>query len=117
MAADAKLGFDDNAAFRQKGLFDMRDESQEDPRWGFLGDQGIFGNRILWKSGVRAGGRAGAPLLGAAERSKGQEGMRMARLLGTKLRARAHPLPCLALTARTRTFRALRRARTRAHPC
>ena len=32
MAADAKLGFDDNAAFRQKALFAMRDESQEDPR-------------------------------------------------------------------------------------
>ena len=32
VAADAKLGFDDNAAFRQKELFDMRDESQEDPR-------------------------------------------------------------------------------------
>jgi succinyl-CoA synthetase beta subunit len=31
-AADAKLGFDDNAAFRQKELFAMRDESQEDPR-------------------------------------------------------------------------------------
>lgn len=32
VAADAKLGFDDNAAFRQKDLFAMRDESQEDPR-------------------------------------------------------------------------------------
>lgn len=32
VAADAKLGFDDNAAFRQKELFAMRDESQEDPR-------------------------------------------------------------------------------------
>lgn len=32
VAADAKLGFDDNAAFRQKDLFEMRDESQEDPR-------------------------------------------------------------------------------------
>lgn len=32
LAADAKLGFDDNAAFRQKDLFAMRDESQEDPR-------------------------------------------------------------------------------------
>jgi hypothetical protein len=33
VAADAKLGFDDNAAFRQPDLFAMRDESQEDPRW------------------------------------------------------------------------------------
>ena len=32
VAADAKLGFDDNASFRQQELFDMRDESQEDPR-------------------------------------------------------------------------------------
>jgi hypothetical protein len=32
VAADAKLGFDDNAAFRQKELFAMRDYSQEDPR-------------------------------------------------------------------------------------
>jgi succinyl-CoA synthetase beta subunit len=32
VAADAKLGFDDNAAFRQKELFALRDESQEDPR-------------------------------------------------------------------------------------
>ena len=33
IAADAKLGFDDNAAFRQKELFAMRDSSQEDPRY------------------------------------------------------------------------------------
>ena len=32
IAADAKLGFDDNASFRQKDLFEMKDESQEDPR-------------------------------------------------------------------------------------
>ena len=32
VAADAKLGFDDNAAFRQKDLFAMRDETQEDSR-------------------------------------------------------------------------------------
>jgi len=32
IAADAKIGFDDNAAFRQKDIFDQRDESQEDPR-------------------------------------------------------------------------------------
>lgn len=32
LAADAKIGFDDNAAFRQKEVFAMRDESQEDPR-------------------------------------------------------------------------------------
>ena len=32
IAADAKLGFDDNAAFRQKELFSLRDTTQEDPR-------------------------------------------------------------------------------------
>lgn len=32
IAADAKIGFDDNAGFRQKEIFAMRDESQEDPR-------------------------------------------------------------------------------------
>jgi len=32
VSADAKLGFDDNAAFRQKEIFAMRDSSQEDPR-------------------------------------------------------------------------------------
>lgn len=32
IAADAKLGFDDSAAYRQKDLFAMRDQSQEDPR-------------------------------------------------------------------------------------
>ncbi len=32
LAADAKLGFDDNAAYRQKEIFALRDESQEDPR-------------------------------------------------------------------------------------
>ena len=36
IAADAKLGFDDNAAFRQKELMSLRDTSQEDPRWGTL---------------------------------------------------------------------------------
>jgi succinyl-CoA synthetase beta subunit len=32
IAADAKIGFDDNASFRQKDIFAQRDESQEDPR-------------------------------------------------------------------------------------
>lgn len=32
VAADAKLNFDDNAAFRQKEIFELRDSSQEDPR-------------------------------------------------------------------------------------
>jgi len=32
IAADAKIGFDDNAAFRQKDVFAQRDETQEDPR-------------------------------------------------------------------------------------
>uniref|UniRef100_A0A7S0B0P9 Succinate--CoA ligase [ADP-forming] subunit beta, mitochondrial n=1 Tax=Minutocellus polymorphus TaxID=265543 RepID=A0A7S0B0P9_9STRA len=32
IAADAKIGFDDNAEFRQYDIFDQRDLSQEDPR-------------------------------------------------------------------------------------
>lgn len=32
VAADAKLNFDDNAYFRQKEIFSLRDPSQEDPR-------------------------------------------------------------------------------------
>ncbi len=32
LAADAKLGFDDSAEFRQPDLFAMADESQQDPR-------------------------------------------------------------------------------------
>jgi len=32
IAADAKIGFDDNASFRQADIFALRDESQEDPR-------------------------------------------------------------------------------------
>lgn len=29
---DAKINFDENAAFRQKEIFDMRDTAEEDPR-------------------------------------------------------------------------------------
>jgi succinyl-CoA synthetase beta subunit len=32
VAADAKLNFDDNAAYRQKEIFKLRDTTQEDPR-------------------------------------------------------------------------------------
>lgn len=32
IAADAKIGFDDNASFRQKDIFEKRDHTQEDPR-------------------------------------------------------------------------------------
>ncbi|CAM8971249.1 unnamed protein product [Rhodiola kirilowii] len=32
VAADAKLNFDDNAAYRQKAIFALRDTTQEDPR-------------------------------------------------------------------------------------
>lgn len=32
LAADAKVGFDDNASFRQKDIFAKRDTTQEDPR-------------------------------------------------------------------------------------
>jgi hypothetical protein len=36
MCVDAKLNFDDNAEFRQKEIFELRDYSQEDPREGKL---------------------------------------------------------------------------------
>jgi succinyl-CoA synthetase beta subunit len=32
MCMDAKFGFDDNADFRQKDVFALRDTAQEDPR-------------------------------------------------------------------------------------
>ena len=32
IAADAKVGFDDNASFRQGPIFEKRDKTQEDPR-------------------------------------------------------------------------------------
>lgn len=32
LAADAKLGFDDNASFRQKDIFALKDDSQIDSR-------------------------------------------------------------------------------------
>lgn len=32
VAADAKLSFDDNASYRQKKLFKLKDHSQHDPR-------------------------------------------------------------------------------------
>lgn len=32
IAADAKIGFDDNASFRQQDIFSQRDTTQEDPR-------------------------------------------------------------------------------------
>ena len=30
--ADAKLGFDDNASFRQRSIFDMEDTTESEPR-------------------------------------------------------------------------------------
>lgn len=32
LSADAKIGFDDNAAYRQKEIFALKDDSQIDPR-------------------------------------------------------------------------------------
>lgn len=32
VATDAKLNFDDNASYRQREIFALRDSSQEDPR-------------------------------------------------------------------------------------
>ena len=55
---DAKFGFDDNAEFRQKDIFAMRDTTQEDPRevaaanWnlnyiGLDGNIGCLGEKTL----------------------------------------------------------------------
>lgn len=41
LAMDAKLGFDDNAAFRQKEVFSWRDLTQEDPQEVEAGDYGL----------------------------------------------------------------------------
>jgi len=41
LAMDAKLGFDDNAEFRQKEVFDLRDKSQEDPDEVAAADAGL----------------------------------------------------------------------------
>lgn len=41
LCMDAKLGFDDNADFRQKEIFDMRDVSQEDPSEVQAGKYGL----------------------------------------------------------------------------
>ena len=38
---DAKLNFDDNASFRQKSIFDLRDASMEDARDVAAGDAGL----------------------------------------------------------------------------
>ena len=59
IAADAKLGFDDNAAFRQKETFAMGDSSQMDPRLGGAG--GGVGDE---------GGGAGAEVGGALSLSQ-----------------------------------------------
>ena len=41
LCMDAKLGFDDNAEFRQKEVFDLRDKSQEDPDEVRAADAGL----------------------------------------------------------------------------
>jgi succinyl-CoA synthetase beta subunit len=66
---DAKFGFDDNAEFRQKGVFDLRDITQEDARevaaakWnlnyigldGQIGCLGMFCIGKIWFSSVFTG--------------------------------------------------------------
>jgi succinyl-CoA synthetase beta subunit len=42
VAADAKIGFDDNASFRQQEVFGLKDDSQVDPRWA-AGGRGLAG--------------------------------------------------------------------------
>lgn len=45
IAADAKIGFDDNAEFRHKDIFEQRDHTQEDPR-EVAGKQASFTHTI-----------------------------------------------------------------------
>jgi len=55
---DAKLNFDDNAQYRQKELFGLRDYTQEDPReveadkagLNYIGLDGNIGNILLYFS-------------------------------------------------------------------
>ncbi len=60
---DAKLNFDDNAEFRQKDIFALRDTSQEDPREvqaakynlnyiGLDGQIGCLGNKKFFINAV-----------------------------------------------------------------
>lgn len=41
IALDAKMGFDDNALFRQHKVAELRDKTQEDPRETAAGDRGL----------------------------------------------------------------------------
>lgn len=41
MALDAKMGFDDNALFRQQKISELRDKTQEDPREMAAADRGL----------------------------------------------------------------------------
>ncbi len=41
IALDAKMGFDDNALFRQQSVAELRDKSQEDPREMAASDRGL----------------------------------------------------------------------------
>lgn len=50
VAADAKLNFDDNAAYRQKEIFALRDTTQEDPREVNLHSFSVF--YITWESDI-----------------------------------------------------------------
>ena len=55
-AVDAKINFDDNAAFRQKEIFDQGDSSEEDPRevaatkvgLNYVGMDGNIGCMGMW---------------------------------------------------------------------
>ncbi len=48
IAADAKMGFDDNAAFRQKAIFAEKDDSQIDPRRAGVFGGGCLGYGCAW---------------------------------------------------------------------
>ena len=70
---DAKINFDDNAEYRQKEVFHLRDWSQEDPRdveavnagINYIGLTGSIGCLGEWEGPV-----AGESRVGVAHRSK-----------------------------------------------
>ena len=76
IAADAKLGFDDNASFRQKEVFAMKDDSQIDPRWvwGWHGGSLSMPTGQMLTTGMIPGGGTG--------KDTGKKGLSLGIILG-----------------------------------
>lgn len=72
VAADAKLGFDDNAAFRQAALFDMRDETQEDPKEVAAGKHDLNYIALDGSIACMGGCTAAGEVISSLEAARGQ---------------------------------------------